>query len=102
MQPCHEIENLRLDVIHVGPLGDLDPVVPDRAPLELGERLLDLLAHVRLTLVPVHPDAIAPDVHRVTNGGQRLHHRLRFGAERSELVPIVVVRHIIAQTDEAV
>ena len=100
MQSRHEIEDLRLDVIHVRPVGDPDPVVLDRALLELRERLLNLLTHVGLGVVAIDPDTVASDVDLVTHRGECLHHGPGLGGERAEFVRVVVRRHVLPEADE--
>ena len=96
-----QIEDLGLDVVHVGVLAEPHPIVVDRTLLELLERALDLRAHIRLALVPAHPHPVAPEVNRVPDGREILLHALRVLHERGERVRFDVPAQIVAQPNES-
>ena len=84
VQSCDPVEDLCLDVVHVGEVGQLDQVALHRPLLEPRERLFHLGAVVGLAFVvadrdpgPVNPDGIP-------HPGKRLLQRLRLRRQRGE------------------
>ena len=69
-QPGDAIEDLRLDVVHVGELAEANPVVATSALLELRKCARDLLADVRLAVVGAHGHSRAADVNNIGERGE--------------------------------
>ena len=65
----HEIEDLRLHVVHLGVLNKADPMIVHGALPELCEGALDLLADIRLAAVLADRDAAAANVDFIGDGG---------------------------------
>ena len=96
----HQVEDPALDVVHGPPIGEVHSVVRHRRLFELGEDAVDLLAHVGLSVVPTHANAVASDVHRVTDRTKRVDDTLRLRDQRGEPLGGDVGGQIVAQADE--
>ena len=98
-----QADDLRLDVVHVGPLGQLDPVKGFTAPCwNLAKICRDLGAVIGLVVVSADLDAVAPDVDAVSDLGQPLQEgcgcrstsRMKRSASR-------VVREVLAERSKS-
>ena len=100
MQLGDQVEDLRLDVVHVGPLRQLDPVVLHGSLLELGKGFRDLGAVVGLAVVLADLDAVAPDVDAVPDPGETLLEAADLADEQGEALGVGVVREVLAKRSE--
>jgi hypothetical protein len=101
VQKSSRAEDLRLDVVHVGPLGQLDPVILHGALAELGKGLRDLGAVIGLVVVPADLDAVAPDVDAVPDLGQPLQKVAGVAHKPYEAVCVPVVREVLTERSKS-